>query len=408
MIRDTLHRSPESLPDESKSQRLGLVQQLCDLFAEAESLVTRSADAIVYFERTLASAKNAGELGLTLIPNKTCATRTLPYLSSLLSNPNPKTSDPSLRQEMKKLLQANSCLSIDLKQVTLEFRHEFLPQVISGERQRDLSNKFLRTDNDEVKSHASNRGGFNPSPPNLKTAFSSSASENKSTGKPNGSLPLYSSSSMTYATETPALNMSTLYSPGTVPQMAGSTAAISQSQFRQQSQSPALASASAYKSTPASRVQEPRTGASLASRGSQLPRSPEAVLLQDPMPFRRMDVTKSTSIPEESSLSKHLGTSYDFRSKSANFQSSVTPGTDFERTGVEQSEYLGSYGTTLFKQSNQFGIGSLVSTPNQQAATASVSRLTKIGTDLDFLTSKLDDIDKRKSKVITRILQKTS
>ena len=401
MIRDTLHRSPESLPDESKPQRLGLVQQLCDLFAEAESLVTRSADAIVYFERTLASAKNAGELGLTLIPNKAYATRTLPYLSSLLSNPNPKTSDPSLRQEMKKLLQANSCLSIDLKQVTLDW------QVISGERQRDLSNKFLRTDNDEVKSHASNRGGFNPSPPNLKTAFSSSASENKSTGKPNGSLPLYSSSSMTYATETPALNMSTLYSPGTEPQMTGSTAAISQSQFRQQSQSPALASASAYKSTPASRVQEPRTGASLASRGSQLPRSPEAVLLQDPMPFRRMDVTKSTSIPEESSLSKHLGTSYDFRSKSANFQAS-TPGTDFERTGVEQSEYLGSYGTTLFKQSNQFGIGSLVSTPNQQAATASVSRLTKIGTDLDFLTSKLDDIDKRKSKVITRILQKTS
>lgn len=51
------------------------------------------------------------------------------------------------------------------------------------------------------------------------------------------------------------------------------------------------------------------------------------------------------------------------------------------------------------------GLAAIVSTPNQRAATASVSRLNKLGSDLDVLSSKLDDIDSRKSKVISRVIQ---
>ena len=62
-------------------------------------------------------------------------------------------------------------------------------------------------------------------------------------------------------------------------------------------------------------------------------------------------------------------------------------------------------GNTPLRSTTTRGINVLLSTPNQKAAAASVSRLTKMGSELELLSSTLDNIDKRRSKVITKVMQ---
>jgi hypothetical protein len=143
-----------------------------------------------------------------------------------------------------------------------------------------------------------------------------------------------------------------------------------------------------YDSTPAPRLLEPQiVRASFSSRE----KIKQGVALQVPTPIRKAD---SLLTFEDLNVSEK-----DFYSHiRSNPVQPIQIGSSFS---AQSSIYESSTPT----RRTSTDVSALIGTPNQMAAKASIFRLNKLGSEIDVLQSRLDEIDgKRKSKVISRVI----
>jgi hypothetical protein len=322
MIRDSIsvhHSGPIDRSHDTKSSSLAdlpsLLTQCESLSSTAESLVARTADAIVYFERS-----SAGDLRTTHC--RKC------------------------NEEISFLILTNSRLALEFRQAYHEIK-------------RTINNVV----NESPRKSASR--GFNPSPPNLRKNFvddilKKNADESPDSSKVENTFRFSSSK---------GFNLDQRESYG---KPIGDGNLLSPKEDM---------TLSYYSSTPAQLPYEPQVTVTRAREVAREKPS-SGMVLQDPTPMRKADSFLSAkSSPDSFGMSMFSSKEY-IRSTSVDLDTPLRQATSREDRAT-------------------------LSTPNQRAAQASIVRLSKLGSEIDLLQSKLDEIDgKRKSKIITRTIHR--
>jgi len=359
LIRDSLfdhtehsERSPTSnLPDLPN-----LLSQSESLLTAADNLVARTADVVVYFERSA-----AGDLRTTHC--RQC------------------------NEEISFLILTNS-------RIALEFRQAY------NEIKKSINMILKVSTHNDIGLSASYRS-FNPSPPNLKTSFEDTFPKSTSerlTGLNYDNNSQFSSSR--------GLTFDILSTQGNFT-VVGDDSPRTGQDF----------STTLYNSTPAQLPHEPqaiRSRDTLLEKHAggnvlfqdrshqlmferQIPKRDitcepvnASIVLQDPTPVRKADTLAAKKSPVlfgsiKSESKDSYGSKWDAHSSYDAFTNSAE---------------------TPIRHASSREVRAAISTPNQKAAQASIMRLSKLGSEIDMLQSKLDEIDgKRKSKFITRMIQ---